>query len=154
MIFVLTNLHATASLGLASAFGPWGGSGGPGYGGFGGQGSSDPDTSSGFPGISGGSSSFLGFDISEATHYRTIHGILAAVAFVALFPLGSILMRVVPGRFAIWAHAITQIIAYSVFVAAAGLGFYLVHLVRIPFGNGNLVRPSPTKPRPMNPDKS
>ncbi|TPX10073.1 uncharacterized protein E0L32_001270 [Thyridium curvatum] len=129
-----------SSLGLVSAYGPWSSGGNPwGGGGYGGQDDSGSDTSTGFPGISSGSSSFAGFDISAATHYRTIHGILAAIAFIGLFPLGSILMRIVPGKFAIWAHAITQIVAYIVFAAAAALGFYLVHIVRIPFGNGNLL---------------
>ena len=48
-------------------------------------------------------------------------------------------MRLVPGRFAIWIHALTQFLGYAVYIAAAGLGFYLVHEVRIPPDGGSLV---------------
>jgi hypothetical protein len=70
---------------------------------------------------------------------RNIHGILGALAMVVLFPLGSIFMRVIPGRFAIWVHAAAQMIAYIVYIAAVGLGIYLVKLVQFPFDGGNLV---------------
>jgi hypothetical protein len=67
-------------------------------------------------------------------NYGRIHGILAALAFVVLFPVGSILMRVVPGRFAIWVHAGAQVLGFGTYVAAAGLGIYLVTLIRTPAG--------------------
>jgi len=57
---------------------------------------------------------------------------------VVLFPVGSIFMRVIPGRFALWAHGLMQLIAYTVYIAAVGLGIYLVRTVRIPRG-GDLV---------------
>ncbi|KAK8089030.1 hypothetical protein PG997_003991 [Apiospora hydei] len=63
---------------------------------------------------------------------RQIHGILAAIAFVGLFPIGAILMRVVPGRFTWIIHGVFQILAYGLYVAAAALGIRLVRLVRIP----------------------
>lgn len=71
-----------------------------------------------------------------------MHGILASLAFVILFPIGSILMRVVPGRLALFAHAGTQVIAVLIYVAAAGLGIHLVSTIRLPFGNGSLVSAS------------
>ena len=70
---------------------------------------------------------------------RAIHGVLGALAMVVLFPAGSIFMRVIPGRFAIWIHALAQLVAYVVYIAAVGLGLYLVREVQIPFGGGNLV---------------
>ncbi len=74
---------------------------------------------------------------------RAIHGILAAVAMVLLFPIGSILIRVIPGRLSLWAHALAQIIAFTVYIAAVGLGIYLVREVRIPASaGGDLVCPS------------
>jgi len=73
---------------------------------------------------------------------RAIHGILAALAMVVLFPAGSIFMRVIPGRFAIWIHGLAQLVAYVVYIAAVGLGLYLVREVQIPFGDGNLVSDS------------
>lgn len=56
------------------------------------------------------------------------------MAFVILFPIGSILMRVIPGRFAVWVHAVFQVLAWGVYVAAAALGIYLVRVVQIPGG--------------------
>lgn len=52
------------------------------------------------------------------------HGIFASAAFVLLFPLGGILIRVgnFPGL--IWVHAGLQIFAWLLFVTAFGLGLY------------------------------
>ena len=80
------------------------------------------------------------FDIDAAKRARAIHGILAALAMVVLFPAGSIFMRVIPGRPALWVHALAQVIALIVYIAAVGLGIYLVREVQIPFGGGDLVR--------------
>ncbi len=77
--------------------------------------------------------------MQTATRYRTIHGILAALAFVVLFPVGSIFMRLIPGRAAVWFHALTQMIAFILFIAAVALGIQLIRIVQIPFGGGNLV---------------
>lgn len=51
------------------------------------------------------------------------HGLLAAIAFLILFPTGAVLVRI-PGL-SPWVHAGMQIFAYVCFVAAAGLGIYL-----------------------------
>jgi len=45
-------------------------------------------------------------------------------------------MRLVPGRAAVWIHALTQMIGFVIFVAAAGIGIHLVRTVRLPFNNG------------------
>ncbi|KAH9862002.1 hypothetical protein IAQ61_010203 [Plenodomus lingam] len=52
------------------------------------------------------------------------HGIFASVAFVFLFPLGGILIRVgnFPGL--IWVHAGLQMFAWVLFMTAFGLGLY------------------------------
>ncbi|GAB1316121.1 hypothetical protein MFIFM68171_06331 [Madurella fahalii] len=80
-----------------------------------------------------------GFDISSAERVRAIHGILGALAMVVLFPGGSILVRVVPGRLALWAHALAQLVSICVFIAAVVLGVRLVREVQIPFGDGNIM---------------
>ncbi|KAI1487703.1 hypothetical protein F5X96DRAFT_129983 [Biscogniauxia mediterranea] len=77
-----------------------------------------------------------GFDVAQAERLRDIHGILASVAFVALFPLGAVLMRCVPGRSSWAVHAAAQLLGYAVYAAAAGVGLYLVSEVRIPSGTG------------------
>ncbi|KAK0659152.1 hypothetical protein QBC41DRAFT_331672, partial [Cercophora samala] len=68
-------------------------------------------------------------------NYRTIHGILASLAMVVLFPIGSILLRVLPGRWGFWLHVIFQVLATVIYVAGAALGIYLVKIVRIPTGS-------------------
>lgn len=49
-------------------------------------------------------------------------------------------MRVIPagGGWAIWIHALAQLVAYVVYIAGVGLGLYLVREVQIP-GQGSLV---------------
>jgi hypothetical protein len=132
----------TAAVSLASA--QYYGSPGAGYGGYGGGASGGSGDSSGsstdFGGFSRGGFGFgPGFDVTTATRYRTIHGILACLAFAVLFPIGAIFMRLVPGRFAIWIHAATQVVAYIVFIAGAALGFWMIQQVQIPFAGGSLV---------------
>ncbi|EPE05928.1 integral membrane protein [Ophiostoma piceae UAMH 11346] len=68
---------------------------------------------------------------------------------VVLFPVGSILMRIVPGRFAVWAHALFQLMAYILYIAGAALGIYLVKTVNIPFAGGNLLTNSRTNYHPI-----
>lgn len=57
----------------------------------------------------------------------TAHAVLASLAFVILFPAGSILIRL--GSFqSCWiVHGLFQIFTYAVFVAAVGLGLYMAH---------------------------
>ncbi|AEO66557.1 uncharacterized protein THITE_31826, partial [Thermothielavioides terrestris NRRL 8126] len=75
----------------------------------------------------GGADRAAGFDIELALAHRRIHGILAALAMVLLFPLGAILLRVLPaGRPAVWTHVAVQLLAWGVYVAAAGLGIDLL----------------------------
>jgi hypothetical protein len=54
---------------------------------------------------------------------------------VLLFPIGSILMRVVPGKFAVWVHGVFQAVAFCVYVAAAGVGIRVVKMVKTPRGS-------------------
>lgn len=68
-----------------------------------------------------------------------IHGVLAAVAMVALFPTGAVFMRVLPGKVALWTHALMQAAALCVSVAAVGMGIRLVNIVRLPFVEGGSI---------------
>ncbi|RYO89712.1 hypothetical protein DL766_001441 [Monosporascus sp. MC13-8B] len=90
-----------------------------------------------------------GFPGDDAIHYRQIHGILAAIVFVGLFPLGSIFVRVIPGRFAWIVHAITQTVAYIVFIGAAVLGLYLVNMIQIPPNGASLLETSAVNVHPI-----
>jgi hypothetical protein len=80
-----------------------------------------------------------GFDIVQMMDYRRIHGILAATAMVILFPVGSVIMRVVPGKWAVWVHAGFQMLAWAVSVAGVGVGIYLVNLVGDALPGGGFV---------------
>ncbi|KAH9828199.1 integral membrane protein, partial [Teratosphaeria destructans] len=53
------------------------------------------------------------------------HGALACIAWVAIFPIGGILMRVASFPGLVWVHAALQTFGYAVFIAAAGLGIYI-----------------------------
>ncbi|KAI3330883.1 hypothetical protein F4824DRAFT_326606 [Ustulina deusta] len=108
---------------------------------FGGGGSG---TTGGDGGFSPGFGPGLGFasnyfDISDIITYPVIHGALAATAFGFLFPLGAIVMRVVRGRTALFAHGIIQVLAYATYIAGAGLGLYLVSVIRIPTSGAGLL---------------
>ena len=65
----------------------------------------------------------LSIDFEKANSIRNIHGILAAVLFVGVFPLGAILMRVAKRH--VWLHAGVQVVALGAYVAAAGMGIWL-----------------------------
>ena len=132
----LTKSRAASIAGARAQYGGYGGYGG-GNGGYrGGSGGNGEGFGNGnFGNFQNGA----GFDIDAAMRARTIHGILGALAMVILFPVGSILMRVVPGRFAIWIHGLAQIVAYAVYIAAVAMGIYMVRQVRLPNG-GDLVR--------------
>lgn len=114
----------------------------------------DPDDAAG--GSSGDQQGFRGgitFDPTKANRARTIHGVLAAVIFVGVFPLGAILLRLRAGT--VWVHGGLQAVALAGYVAAAGIGIWLAVYVRIPERDGsgsvNLVCPPPPSSVPIYP---
>lgn len=52
------------------------------------------------------------------------HGVLASLAFLVFFPLGSIVMRVGGFNGVLQAHIATQILSWLLFIAAFGLGLW------------------------------
>jgi hypothetical protein len=61
------------------------------------------------------------------------HGVLASLAFVIFFPFGAIGIRLFSFPGLVWFHAVVQVIAYLLFIAAFGIGIYLatqIHMVR------------------------
>ncbi|KAI0445748.1 hypothetical protein F4803DRAFT_506291 [Xylaria telfairii] len=109
--------------------GSYGGYSGNGFGGYGGS------PSSFGPGLDGLNDSL---EYQSLLSYRVAHGALAALAFGFLFPLGAILLRTVPGAGAFPSHWVIQMIAWVLYIIAAGLGLYLLSIVRIPSGAGLL----------------
>lgn len=71
-----------------------------------------------------------GFDFAEATRLRAMHGIMAAIAMVALFPSGAILVRLVPGRAGLWLHSLLQMLSLGMLVSAVAVGIHLVQMMR------------------------
>lgn len=54
-----------------------------------------------------------------------VHGVMASLAFVGLFPIGSILIAVVNFSGVVWFHAALQILAIIICISAFGIGVYL-----------------------------
>ena len=75
----------------------------------------------------GNGNNFGDFGGSDKARIHLIaHGVLASLAFVILFPVGSILIRLGSFRGAWLIHGLFQIFAYLVFTAAVGIGIYMV----------------------------
>src|SRR5436305_6885266 len=101
-------------------------------GGFAG-GSNPYDGSSGFnsgsgsgPGSSQAGSDFgARFGLQSVNHVLVIHGVLAALVWVLLMPIGAVLLRLnIQSPIILKLHAACQIIAYLVYIVAAGMGIW------------------------------
>jgi len=55
----------------------------------------------------------------------TAHATLASLAFVGLFPIGGILIRIANFTGLVWVHAAVQALAYLIYIAAFGIGVYM-----------------------------
>lgn len=66
--------------------------------------------------------------MSQPSNYDSIkmaHAILACVAWVVFFPLGSIMIRILSSPKTWLVHALMQTFAYSLFIVAVGLGIWM-----------------------------
>ncbi|KAH7082403.1 hypothetical protein FB567DRAFT_105717 [Paraphoma chrysanthemicola] len=61
----------------------------------------------------------------DTAKMQIAHGVLASLAFVGLFPMGSIAIRLASFPGIVWIHAAFQIFAYLVYIAGFGLGVYI-----------------------------
>lgn len=66
----------------------------------------------------------FGGDYQKANNIILAHGVLASLAFVALFPTGGILIRIASFTGLIWVHAACQLLGYLIYIVALGLGIY------------------------------
>lgn len=80
---------------------------------------------------SGGSSSNLSqngrsgaFGSSQQTMLLA-HGVMASLAFVGLFPIGGILIRVASFTGLVWVHAALQVLAFLLYIVAFGIGIWI-----------------------------
>ena len=55
------------------------------------------------------------------------HGVVACIAFVALFPTGGILIRVASFTGLLWVHAALQGFAFLFYIVAFSMGMYIAH---------------------------
>ena len=62
--------------------------------------------------------------------FRIAHGTLMGTAFTIVLPLGAILLRTLPARYRVPAHASAQLFAYALIIAGMGLGIWLGRKVR------------------------
>ena len=56
---------------------------------------------------------------------RIAHACLASAAMLVFFPFGGVVIRLVGHRHIAWFHAGVQMFAYTIFLAAAGLGIWM-----------------------------
>lgn len=99
--------------------------------------SDDDDYYSGWSGSSGYGygGSGRGGQFSGSTESRrkliVAHGVLAALAFVLFFPVGSILIRLGSFRGVWLVHGLFQIFAYLVYVVSFGIGVWMVNNIPV-----------------------
>ncbi|KAI4860603.1 hypothetical protein F4820DRAFT_452749 [Hypoxylon rubiginosum] len=75
-------------------------------------------------------SAFQNFDVGKARLDRKAHAVLAAFSFIMLLPVGAFIVRWESPHCWI-VHAVTQCIAYIIYIAAAVLGIKLVDTIRL-----------------------
>jgi hypothetical protein len=121
-----SNLKSVATS-VSAQYGP-NGQYGPGGSGGGNSDSNGNDYASQYGGGRGG---FSNFDIESRHKLIIAHGVLASLAFVLLFPVGSILIRLGSFR-GVWiVHGLFQLFAYLVYIAAFGIGVWMINNIPV-----------------------
>ncbi|KAI9672741.1 MAG: hypothetical protein M1831_000176 [Alyxoria varia] len=106
------------------------------------QGNGGPPSESGQPG-GGQSSAQSGQESMESqgppfsSEMVIAHAVTACLALVFFFPMGAISIRIIPSRLATWIHAAFQILGYTLFIAAFGLGVYIAR--QIEYGDFKMI---------------
>ncbi|KAF2398912.1 hypothetical protein EJ06DRAFT_463661, partial [Trichodelitschia bisporula] len=65
------------------------------------------------------------WDWVTTNRFRMAHGVLMGLAFVVFFPFGAILVRILPGPLAAFAHAGVQLFGFLFVIVGTGLGVWL-----------------------------
>lgn len=73
----------------------------------------------------GGPNSWTNLSTQKQHRFIQAHGTLASIAFVAIFPIGAMLIRLASFRQLAWTHGGLQIFGYAIFIAAAGIGIFM-----------------------------
>ncbi|KAK5125493.1 hypothetical protein LTR85_000604 [Meristemomyces frigidus] len=74
---------------------------------------------------------YSGLSLSKQNSILFAHGALAALAFVALFPIGGLIIRLANFTGAIWVHVALQVFAYIIYIIGFGLGVYMATNLRL-----------------------
>ncbi|SMR62701.1 unnamed protein product [Zymoseptoria tritici ST99CH_3D1] len=79
------------------------------------------------PFLAAGSSTTSSSSSSSQPSLRLVqaHGAMASLAFVGIFPIGAILVRLANLSHLAWVHGAIQLLGYAIFIAAAGIGISL-----------------------------
>lgn len=64
-------------------------------------------------------------EFKRAGRIRRAHGAIMSLAFVIVYPVGAILIRLLSFSGLVWVHAATQIFAYMMAITGLGLGVYI-----------------------------
>ncbi|KAF2668862.1 hypothetical protein BT63DRAFT_480218 [Microthyrium microscopicum] len=72
----------------------------------------------------------LNVDWKLASNVRTAHGIMAALAFVALFPIGAISAAILPGMLGVGVHVVVQMLGFVSYLIAFAMGIWLCSVIR------------------------
>jgi hypothetical protein len=70
-------------------------------------------------------SSYSPETVAKYERIRLAHGAAASIAFVGLFPIGAILIRLTSFKGVVWVHAGIQALGNLLFIAAFGMGIWM-----------------------------
>jgi hypothetical protein len=73
---------------------------------------------------------FLPVNWEMAANIRIVHGVMAAIAFVGLFPMGAICAAVIPGIIGTGLHVGLQMLGFLLYLVAAGMGLWMASNIR------------------------
>lgn len=77
------------------------------------------------PGSKDSGASDIADVIRKFKRARKAHAIVMSLAFVLLFPMGAIVIRIFSFDGLIWVHAGMQLVAYMMAIAGLGLGIHI-----------------------------
>lgn len=73
----------------------------------------------------GGQNAWRRLSTQAQNRMAQAHGALASLAFIGIFPIGAILVRLASFRHLAWTHGGLQVFGYAIVIAAAGVGIFM-----------------------------
>jgi hypothetical protein len=68
---------------------------------------------------------FYDIDWNEARNVRVVHGIMASIAFVGLFPIGGMIASLLPGPVGVGLHVAVQMLGWLFYLIGAAMGLWI-----------------------------